>query len=214
MGRLSGLTKEQKLAIFRQSEKKPEWNQKQLGQWAAKTFELRNVPSQSSISVALRQAGKERSPNTKRPSVLVKSKVTKFPQLENEMVQWLEIQIINDTAISVAKVHEKAEEVLHQMKDSADGFVLSDAWIDTFIRRHMLNCPYEESDVETTDCDERQEPVKVRHAAVSKSLKNGKAGKTTRRLTKELVATRTPMAMHNDARIVGKRKRDHEQANQ
>ncbi|KAL4159522.1 hypothetical protein PRNP1_000099 [Phytophthora ramorum] len=212
MGRHPALTPEQRLAVVRQSEKQPEWKQKQLGQWAADVFQLDFVPSQPTISIVLRQGGrpvKVRGPKKARGT---RPKVVKCPQVEKQMLQWLDKQIEKDEAVSVTAVQTKAKELVHQLKAAVDGFVVSDTWVDSFMRRHVLNCPFGLSDSEATDVEEDAEVVGVasKKTAKKEADTKDKAGKTSRRVAKVLVAktdSRTPVTA-NVAPPAGKRKRD------
>ncbi|ETM02625.1 hypothetical protein L917_00948 [Phytophthora nicotianae] len=215
MARKPALTKEQRMAIVRQSNKQPEWKQKQLGEWVADTFQLSFVPSQPTISIVLRQAGKPPKPraSTTRPPVPVKPpkpKIVKCPQVEKAMLYWLETQISKDEAVTVTKVQTKAKELVQQGKATVDGFVVSDTWVDSFMRHHVLNCLFGLSDAETTDDEENEENVEVVNA-IAKSAEKGKAGKTSRRVVRTLVEkkdSRTPATAKASAPPAGKRKRD------
>ncbi|KAG3091084.1 hypothetical protein PI125_g17525 [Phytophthora idaei] len=218
MARKPALTKEQRVAIVRQSDKQPEWKQRQLCQWAANTFQLNFVPSQPTISIILRQAGKpvKVRASTKRPPVPAKppkQKVVKCPQVEKAMLQWMETQIYKDEAVTVTRVQAKAQELVHQGKVSVDGFVVSDSWVDSFMRHHVLNCLFGLSDAETTDCEENEVNVVVINAAVTKRAEGDKAGKTTgsHRVVRTVVEkkdSRTPATTKVSAPPAGKRKRD------
>ncbi|OWZ10289.1 hypothetical protein PHMEG_00016880 [Phytophthora megakarya] len=158
--RLQSLTPEQKLAIVRQSDKQPEWKQKQLGRWAADKFQLPSVPSQPMISVVLRQGGKPVKVRTpaKRPP---KPKVIKCPKVEKAMLQWLQKKIDKDEAVAVHSVQTQAKIIVDRLSATADGFVVSDAWVDSFMRHHVLNCRFGLSDSETGESDKEQEAVHV-----------------------------------------------------
>lgn len=194
MGRHVALTKEHRLAIVRQSHIQPKWSQKELGQWVADTYKLTFVPSQPTVSIVLRQGGKlakPRASKTKQSSRSAKKRVVKCPQVDKAMLRWLETQIVNDEAVTVTKVRAKAQEIVHQLQASVNGFVVSDDWVDIFIRRHVLNCSFGLSDVESTDSDEDEEDIEAVDAA-AKCVNGDKAGKTSRRLIKASVTTRTP----------------------
>ncbi|POM59132.1 Hypothetical protein PHPALM_36129 [Phytophthora palmivora] len=154
------LTTEQRLAIVRQSDKKPEWRQKQLGQWAADTFQLDFVPSQPTISLVLRHGGKPVKVRQSAVKAPPKPKVIKCPRVEKAMLQWLELKIAQDEAVTLTNVQTQAQMVVDKLKVTVDGFVVSDAWVDSFVRHHVLNCSFGLSDSETTDGDEEEE-VKV-----------------------------------------------------
>ncbi|KAF1772249.1 Homeodomain-like [Phytophthora cactorum] len=157
MARKPALTKEQRVAIVRQSDKQPEWKQ--------------------NSREACQGARKSKRPPV--PAKPPKQKVVKCPQVEKAMLQWMETQIYKDEAVTVTKVQAKAQELVHQGKVSVDGFVVSDSWVDSFMRHHVLNCLFGLSDAETTDCEENEENVVVINAAVTKRAEGGKAGKTT-----------------------------------
>ncbi|KAG7393332.1 hypothetical protein PHYPSEUDO_009536 [Phytophthora pseudosyringae] len=215
MARHPALTKEQRLAIVRQSDKQPAWKQKQLGQWAAEAFQLDFVPSQPTISIVLRQGGKPVKPRaaTKQPPVVTaRPKVVRCPQVEGGTLRWLETQIDQDEAVTVASVQAKAQELTQTLQVAVDGFVVSDTWVDNFMRRHVLHCPFGLSDAEATDGEETQED-----AAAARKAVQSEAGKTSRRVLKNLVAkrdSRTPATSRVSAPPAGKRKRDGEPARQ
>ncbi|CEG45704.1 DNA-binding centromere protein B (CENP-B) [Plasmopara halstedii] len=210
MERRPRLTKEQKLAILRQSDMQPEWSQRQLGQWVADTFKLGFVPSQPTISVVLRKGGKLVKPRvskTKNSLALVKQKLIKCPHVEKAMLHWLEIQIVNDEAVTVTKMRDKANELVHQLEVVMDGFVVSDTWIDRFMRRYVLNCPSGLSDAETTDCDEFQDVAAI-DAARNEDCE--KAGKMSSQIINPVVAIRTPAVVKRNKTSARKRKRNSE----
>ncbi|KAG1687979.1 hypothetical protein DVH05_004498 [Phytophthora capsici] len=193
MTRNPALTKEQRVAIVRQSDKEPEWKQKKLGEWAAETFQLDFVPSQPTISIVLRQAGKP--PKTrgrvKQLSVPVKRKIIKCPQVEKALLQWLEVQIRKDVAVSAAAVQLKALEVTQRIEVTVEGFEVSESWVDNFMRRHVLRCSFGLSDGETTDSEEMEQVVKMRKV----ETEAGKAGKTSRRVVKKLTTPKDATSM-------------------
>ncbi|KAG6617749.1 DNA-binding centromere protein B (CENP-B) [Phytophthora cinnamomi] len=211
MGRRASLTAEQKLAIVRQSDRQPAWKQKQLGEWAAAAFQLSVVPSQPTISIVLRQAGRtvktrERAP--KRPKQPKPSpepkrpKVVHCPQVESALVRWLDAQIEKDAAVSVTAVETQARVLVDKLKVTVDGFVVSDTWVDSFVRHNLLNCPFGLSDSETTDGEEDEEDTLAGKKATKSSRMlvdadiGRKAGKTSRRVAKPLAPpkkdSRTP----------------------
>ncbi|GMF14480.1 unnamed protein product [Phytophthora fragariaefolia] len=157
------LSKEQKLAIVRQSDLKPAWKQRQLGQWAADTFQLGFVPSQPTISVVLRQAGRtvqqrqqQRRAHRPKPKLLVpkdkkKARVVRCPALETALLSWLDVQVQKDAAVSFEAVQAQARELVDTLKVEVDGFVVSDSWVDLFVRLNVLHCPFGLSDAEATD---------------------------------------------------------------
>lgn len=157
MGRAQALTAEQRLAIVRQSDRHPAWKQKELGEWAADTFHLSVVPSQPTISIVLRAAGRPAKPRAstgaRAPRKLVtkpkpqpkKPKVVRCPEVERALVRWLDAQIAKDLAVSVTAVQTQARGLVDTLKVEVDGFVVSDAWVDTlcdtiFSTVH-LDCP-------------------------------------------------------------------------
>ncbi|KAE9331137.1 hypothetical protein PR003_g15157 [Phytophthora rubi] len=222
------LTAEQKLAIVRQSDRQPGWKQTQLGQWAADTFQLSVVPSQPTISIVLRQAGKPvkpraakgEGPRRLKPKLKAKPKpkVVRCPQVESALVRWLDAQIEKDAAVSVTAVRTQARELVDKLKVEVDGFVVSDAWVDTFVRRHILNCPFGQSD---SDAESDEEDARV---AVKRPAKSGrtqadpdvgmKAGKTSRRVVKPKKESRTPAPAKATCPPAGKRKRESEHEKQ
>ncbi|KAI9905729.1 hypothetical protein PsorP6_013871 [Peronosclerospora sorghi] len=188
MPRRSTLTTEQKLAIVRQSEKHPEWKQHQLCEWVAQTFQLEYVPSQPTISSVLRHAGKPVRIRKckKNMTIAMKPKIVKCPEMEKAMLRWLEMQIEKDAAITMSAVQTKARELEREGKARAEGFVVSKMWVDSFIRHHVLNCPFGLSDSETTGSEEIGEekmPIQTTKK-VGKTVRTeaGKAGKTSRRV--------------------------------
>ncbi|KAK1941779.1 Protein PDC2 [Phytophthora citrophthora] len=209
MTRNPALTKEQRVAIVRQSDREPEWKQKKLGEWAAETFQLDFVPSQPTISIVLRQAGKPPKPRgrSKPLSIPVKKKIIKCPQVEKAMVQWLELQIRKDVAVSAASVQLKAVEVTQRIEVTVEGFEVSDGWVDNFMRRHVLRCSFGLSDVETTDSEELEQVVRaVKTRKVE--MESGKAGKTSRRVVKKLVTPKDTHTLESSMPPARKRKRD------
>ncbi|KAL3668486.1 hypothetical protein V7S43_006569 [Phytophthora oleae] len=212
MARNPALTKEQRVAIVHQSDKQPEWKQKRLGEWAAETFQLDFVPSQPTISIVLRQAGKPAKVRgrSKQPSVPVKRKIIKCPQVEKAVVQWLELQISKDVAVSAAAVHLKALEVTQRIEVKVDGFVVSDDWVDNFMRRHVLQCPFGLSDVETTDSEETEQEVRAVKTRKMET-ETGKAGKTSRRVVKKFVVSKDSRILATTMPPARKRKRDNEE---
>jgi len=221
MARNPALTAEQRLAIVRQSDKVPEWKQKQLGEWAAETFKLDFVPSQPTISIVLRQGGKPvkvRVSKKKKKEKERKPKVVKCPQVDRAMLQWLEMQIEKDEAVTVAKVQAKALELVQQLKVTVTGFAVSQSWVDSFMRHHVLQCPFGLSDEETTDTEEpkvtmRPSALAKRAGKTVKSAEAKAAGKTSRRVVKLLAEKkdpRMPSATTVVAPVAGKRKRDAE----
>ncbi|EEY61442.1 uncharacterized protein PITG_01743 [Phytophthora infestans T30-4] len=127
------------------------------------------------------------------------------------MLQWLEAQIDKDEAVTVTKVKTKAKELVQQGKVSTDGFAVSDSWVDSFMRHHVLNCVFGLSDAETTDCEANEEKVVVVNTIVAKRAENGKAGKTSRRVVRTIMEkkdSRTPATANVSAPPAGKRKRD------
>ncbi|KAE9224065.1 hypothetical protein PF004_g12333 [Phytophthora fragariae] len=195
------LTAEQKLAIVRQSDRQPGWKQTQLGQWAAETFQLSVVPSQPTISIVLRQAGKPVKPRARKEAAgprrlkpklkaKPKPKVVRCPQVESALVRWLDAQIEKDAAVSVTAVRTQARELVDKLKS--------------------------DSDAETDEEDAR--------VAVKRPAKSGrtqadvdvgmKAGKTSRRVVKPKKESRTPAPAKATCPPAGKRKRESEHEKQ
>ncbi|RMX63528.1 hypothetical protein DD238_006223 [Peronospora effusa] len=211
------LTTEQRLAIVRQSDRHPLWKQNQLGQWAADTFHLDFVPSQPTISIILRRAGKPvKSRGRKKKKLLsMKPKLVKCPQVEKAMLQWLERKIEKDEAVTVTAVQTKAQELEHKVKVTVEGFVASKMWVDHFIRHHVLNCPFGLSESEDLDNEEKVDVI-LRAPAVKKMGKKvmteaETAGKTSGRVDHVLVGrkdSRTPVTAKVTCKPAGKRKRD------
>ncbi|KAG7392898.1 hypothetical protein PHYBOEH_006217 [Phytophthora boehmeriae] len=148
------LTLEQREAIIRQYDKQPEWKQMQLAQWVADTFQLEAVPSQPTISVVLRQSGRFMKParssaNANNKIVLQYTGCPCVPkpvncrEVEVAMVKWLEHEIERDVAITVSNVQAKAEELKTKLKITVEGFNVSESWVDWFLRKHLLNCPFD-----------------------------------------------------------------------
>ncbi|CAI5733213.1 unnamed protein product [Peronospora destructor] len=217
MTRRPKLTTEQRLAIVRQSDRQPLWKQNRLGQWAADTFHLGFVPSQPTISIVLRQARKPLKARGRKKKTLVpvKPKLVKCPKVEKAMLQWLEMQIKKDEAVTVTAVQTKAQELEHKVKATVEGFVVSQMWVDSFVRHHVLNFPFGLSESEDIDTEEKMD-VMLSAPAVKKMGKKvmteaGKAGKTSQRVDNVLVGrkdSRTPVAAKATCKPAGKRKRD------
>ncbi|CAH0483053.1 unnamed protein product [Peronospora belbahrii] len=220
MARCSVLTPEQKSAIVRQSNNEPEWNQNKLGQWVADTFHLDFVPSQPTISIILRQAGKSlksrgRKKKKQTPDRIT-NKVVRCPQIEKAMLQWLEKKIKKDEAVTVTAVQTKAEELEHKVKVTVEGFVVSKMWVDSFMRHHVLNFPFGLSELDDMESNEKVETILCAPAAkkVEKTMTTnrvGKAGKTSRRVAKKLVGRKdscSSVGVKATCVPVRKRKRD------
>ena len=132
------------------------------------------------------------------------------------MLQWLEMQIVNDEAVTVTAVQTKAQELEHTMKVPVEGFVVSKTWVDRFMRRHVLNCPFGMSESEDMDNDD-DKVGRIRSARAVKKMgkkmltEAGKAGKTSRRMDHVVGGkkdSRTPVAVKATGKPAGKRKRD------
>ncbi|EGZ20947.1 hypothetical protein PHYSODRAFT_391596, partial [Phytophthora sojae] len=135
------------------------------------------------------------------------------------LVRWLDAQIAKDLAVSVTAVQTQARGLVDTLKVEVDGFVVSDAWVDTFVRHNILNCPFGLSDSEpTTDGEDDKVHARVAAKKTVKSVRThadteagSKAGKTSRRVVKPLASktdSRRPAPTKVTCPPAGKRKRE------
>ena len=132
------LTNEQVVMVIAKSKEKGMTQQK-LRHWTKKEFNLKNLPSQSTISNILnnkRGVPDRLSDNTRD---LKRKRILKSPDLDNALAEWIIQRQENRVILTWNLVQAKARDFADQLKlpeDQRPSF--SDGWLQKFLDRHGL----------------------------------------------------------------------------
>lgn len=132
------LTNEQVVKVIAKSKEKGMTQQK-LRHWTKKEFNLKKLPSQSTISNTLnnkRGIPDQLSDNTRD---LKRKQILKSPELDNVLAEWIIQRQENRVILTWNLVQAKARDFANQLKlpeDKRPSF--SDGWLEKFLDRHGL----------------------------------------------------------------------------
>jgi hypothetical protein len=132
------LTNEQAQKIVQQSKKKG-MTQEKLRHWAKKEFNLKQLPSQSTISRIVNKKRGIPDALDDRNRELKRKRIVKSPELDKILAEWILQRQENRVCLTWSLIQAKAKNFADQLglsESERPGF--SDGWLHKFLERHGL----------------------------------------------------------------------------